>query len=354
MNLVMFRFFINSNLGLPNNVGFKMKCNSQLIIVTAKSNKIVSHIPFSGKDVNWADKEDAYRSELTIYNQKDEQMVLQEIFIGKDDKFKYGYRQHSISNILEIVFEEDIQKPIKDNQSEYINKAKEYLIHFIDIYRYSTQIGFAINPRSIVSPLVDILVCKETCISDVNQKELNFVDFTFEIASETPNANVFDSFSISPDILNRLADHLSTGYIIEVHEKLIVDAREKAFVHKDYPLSIVLIETAFETYTKKKLIELCKLRGINTLQTRFHNQYEPFQDAIESGNIIGDLLKRYLNSILSISIENTSEYRSWKNNAYEKRNKIVHNGYYSYGFTDAELAFNSTIAMMDYLKAVSV
>lgn len=355
MNLVKCRFFIMINLGLPIE-SFKMKYNSKQILVTAEKNKIASYVPFKCTNIDWENikDKDTYKSELTIHNQKDEKMILQEIYINKDDNFKYGFKQYSVSNIIEVDFEEDSCKPFNviENQTQYIRTAKEYLIHFIDIYRYSTQLGFITNPRSIVSPLVQMLICKDSIFEDLGSKELNFTNLTSQITTEIVNGDVFNSYELPTYMLDKFAQKLSIGYELKLYEKFIVNSREQCFVYKDYPLSIVLIETAFETFIKGKLIGLCTMHNIKTLPTSYKPyNYISYKDAIDSGNIVADLLKRYIKLIIKRSIDlNSTQYKSWKKDAYKKRNEIVHNGFYKYGQSDAELAFESTIALMDYIN----
>ncbi|WPC42369.1 hypothetical protein [Clostridium sp. JS66] len=357
MNLILCRFFINMNLGIPGTRGLQMNYDSKKIIFLVNSNKIATHVPFKGINVNWNNVKDGYRSDLFIYNKEGKKMLLQEIFIGNDDRFKYGYKQYGISNIIDVIFEEDVSKPYSnnDNLKEYTRIAKEYLIHFIDMYRYSTQIEFIANPRTIVSPLVSILTCEDSSIECLCKEGSDFKDFTIQVESESANINVFESFKLSNEALDKLQYHLQTDYKIELYEKLIIESKEKAFVYKDYSLSIVLVETAVETFTKKKLIDVCSIHNINTLPLHYrNNQHVHFEEAIESGNIISDLLKGYVNSILGISVHLTNEYKAWKKDTYEKRNKIVHNGISSYGFSDSELAFNSAVSFINYLKKILV
>jgi hypothetical protein len=354
----MCRFLINTNLGIPADKGLKMICDEKEIIFKIIKNNITSFIPFKGNEVNWLDTEDAFKSELS-FSSESEEIILQEIYIGLNDKFDYGYNQHSISNIAEVIFEENPLKPFSepDNHAEYSKIAKKYLDNFIDIYRYFTSNGYIMNPKYFVSPLVDMLICKGYSIKDIEKtdeiKNLCFKSTAFQIQSEPPYPNVFNSFILTNDLMDKFSYYLKSDYKLDLYQKIILDAREKVFIFKDYPLSIVLIETAFEAFTRKLLIELCTELEINTLYSKYKKSDVPFEEAIESGNIIADLLKGYLDTLLNIRIEDTSEFKAWNEDACKKRNKIVHRGINSYRYNDAETAFTSTITFIDYIINIS-
>lgn len=75
------------------------------------------------------------------------------------------------------------------------------------------------------------------------------------------------------------------------------------------------------------------------------------QVAIEEGNVQNDLF-RFVNHIANTDVKTSTEYSDWYNDAYQKRNKIVHRG--ERGATESEAAKSaaSTQKFMAYLKTL--
>ncbi|AGK96625.1 hypothetical protein [Clostridium pasteurianum] len=359
MNLIMFKFFIDFNLGLPTSA-FIMRLDNKNICINCEKYNTLNYQTFTSLNIDWEkDKENTRILESNAINKNGDKYLNRQIFFKLDEPFKYGYKDYITSNILVIVFEEYQDHDVTTSEGLEYNyeKAKLFFEKFINKYRLVSNFSFIPNPNSLKLPLIEILICKNKSIKNVYAKEaLPFTHLDIKTVLENPFVKGHTD-SLHPDdkTLNTLVSKLNQCEDIQLYDKLLLDAKEQAFVKKDYPLCIVLCETAFETFLQYELKKACVKNHIKMLLTYYkrRKKFRPYKLAIENGNVKKDLLTNYLNFIFKVKIESTIEYINWDKNAYKKRNNIIHNGILNFNLKDAENAFTTTMSFIKYIKKLS-
>lgn len=350
MGIIACRFFIKSNLLIPDNLAFRGSMDSRDYCVAVNKRNVSSKQSFSELLDGWNNDSEALRSELTLYNDKNESFVSQEIYLGTTDIFKHGYIEHDMANIILVMFDDENNSfTLEERKNDCTNIAAKILHNFIDVYRYSSQIGTIPNAKNLISPLIELTKCDGKSLSEYDD-DCTFRQFDFNI-SEQMRQGIFNGAEVGNDILNKFAINLLNDKKIEIYEKFIVDAREQAFVKKDYCMSIVLIETAFETYLKHVLQFYCAEKGILSLESPFKKgRMINYINAISNSNVKNDILYNYFVEVVKLRTKDTQEFKNWNRNTYKVRNKIVHNGDNHYGIAEAEEAFVATIKFMEYIS----
>lgn len=356
MNLIMFKFFIDFNLGLPTEQ-FAMKLDDKNVIINCQKYDTLNCQTFTSLDTNWAkDKENTKVIESKAINKNGEKYLNREIFINTNESFKYGYRDYITSNILVMVFEEykNYNIMIPEGLEYHYEKAKLFFKDFINRYRLVTNFQFIPNPNSFDLPLIEVSICKNKSIQNIYAKEsLNFTYLTYKGKLDDPFIKGHTDY-IHPDCrtLNSLVKNLNQCEEIQLYDELLLNAKEQAYVKKDYSLCIVLCETAFETFLQFKLKEICIKKRITNLKTYYRGKENSisYKSAIEKGNVKENLLKGYINFIFTINIEDTDEYKNWDKNSYKKRNDIIHKGFLNFKLKDAQDAFYHTLTFMNFIK----
>ncbi|MGB3366185.1 MAG: hypothetical protein WBA54_01730 [Acidaminobacteraceae bacterium] len=348
MGIIGCRFFIKSNLLIPDNLAFMGKLNDRKYCVAVNKKNVRTKQSFGELLDEWNDPE-TIRSEFWLFNNKEEKRISQEIYFNQADIFKYGYIEHDTANIILVMFDDEENTfTHQERHEECVNISMNILHNFIDVYRLSSQIGNIPNAKNLISPFVQLSQCIDNKLSEYDD-ECNFQQFAFRV-NEKNRQGFFNSIEVGDEILNIFANNLLKDKKIEVYEKLIVDAREQAFVKKDYSMSIVLIETAFETYLKFIFQKYCFKKNILALESPFEKKCKiNYIKAISNSNVKKDILNNYFVNIIKLETKKTIEFENWNNKAYKRRNEIIHSGKNNYGIIEAEEAFKSTIEFMNFI-----
>lgn len=135
---------------------------------------------------------------------------------------------------------------------------------------------------------------------------------------------------------------LHVGNNGNISEQILLKAKDE-MMNGNYSLSIILSETAFETYMQNILINICKYKGINELAVGKNSSLKNCNEVIMNGNIKEHLIKRYLKSMINFNVGKLKEYTLWHEYTYDVKNEIVQSSNIRLTKKSAEKALNMTI-----------
>lgn len=114
--------------------------------------------------------------------------------------------------------------------------------------------------------------------------------------------------------LTEIKKMLEENTKIPIYDELILNSKNHLFY--DSPrLAVIEANTAFEVFVNILIYSGYKKKNYAT---------EKIENILETP--FSNLLKDHIRQVTSCDFENTAEYNNWKDNAYEIRNKIIHEG----------------------------
>ena len=128
----------------------------------------------------------------------------------------------------------------------------------------------------------------------------------------------------------------------------MMDAAVESVHRSDYDLAIVYMGTAFEVFSQNLLLDYCQKNSVTQLPS---TSWATPQQAIENGNVQSDLL-RYVQHLSKTDPKTSSAHGTWKTDAYNKRNAIVHRGVKGATQSEAVKACDAINAFMAYLRSL--
>jgi hypothetical protein len=155
--------------------------------------------------------------------------------------------------------------------------------------------------------------------------------------------------------LEQFANYVNTGYVLAPSQRLILRAKEQAQIFHNYDLSILVVGTAFEVGVREILTSACESRQVKVLSRRrgrgkkAPTERRNYRDAIEKGDLKSDLLD-YVAQLGGDNGRGGSAYSAWVEHSYNTRNAIVHQGKQGFGDGDADKAFTSAVAYLEFLR----
>lgn len=353
MAICMFRFLFDIKLGLPEMERFNIHHQGITCIISTKIVKGSNITSYSRDNYSWITKnkeEDRQVEEINISGKfKGDLELLRCVKYFKNrDIFSGGLIEPSSFTIFEILFEIPNRKYLEkeENMTSLKEKATKILVYFIDAYRLVSQ------ESDVYVPAIHEAKIFEVLYSDSNFKQERCTFSTFSRNHYWGRIPRPDKEVLSPDKINKLSEFLKNDTRISIHERLLLDAKEQSILNKNYEVSILKINTAFEVFMQNLLINACHMLNYKELPVG-RGKLELLDrkncvEAILEGSIVNDLLKKYLYIILgSKSITTVSEYNKWHEHTYEKRNKIIHGGLSNISEEDAMLAFKSTTSLIN-------
>jgi len=342
---LMYRLYVGMNFGMPENISFKMIYKTIEVNFQFKRKKFVSHNPYEGDGKDWKVHTGTVMS-VSVPKSDGSNEVFQEFYVEDGNVFKHGYKIHGVNNFVDIIFP---RVSIKSEENR--NFAFACFTRFREIYQVTTGFGHRESSHHVSLPITEIY-------EGVQNKDTSFTFYKSspEFAYPLPDLEAFEDFQLTREQIDKVANRIAIDKDLEIYQKLVCDAQRQYAKNKDYPLSIVIIGTAFEAHVQKSLSELCKSKNIKKLKARGKNI--PVHEAISKGNI-GILIKEYLNQLCTSQpkVEATNEYKNWYRDAYLARNKIIHRGERNFSEDDAKKAFtaaNDLMILINKLVAKSV
>ncbi len=161
---------------------------------------------------------------------------------------------------------------------------------------------------------------------------------------------------ISQSELSELGRLLGSGQPVELHHRLLLDAKEQAFVHHQPDLAVVLIGTAFDVFLQHKIVEAADALGYTDLPLDPKKakksqpvQRAPVTEAVARGGVQERLL-RYVEMLTKKTLLGTRIHNDWFDRAFNVRNRVIHKGFRALQQADAQQAFEATNAYMRFIE----
>lgn len=346
----MFRYYFDINLAIPKDRGFHINLNGRnafLRFITIEGEKITSFT--TGTYVWLTGEEDDVKHYLVKgITQNNKKIPIRQYCINeKEGLNKSGIIDKMKYTIVEVMFNIEDHEKLDDDKflKKIKNDIRDYLDYFTDVYRLATQdMSFEKNVLDR-TPIIEILTKEEKfdLSKEIIEGKCKFHKRIIDWSQAPSNYN--------KPILNKqqlkIIGDLLQNKQIRLSEKILIDAKEEAHINKNYEVSVILSQNAFEVFVQNILIESCKILGIKKLQGR--NKKKNFKEAITNGNIRRDLLKKYLTKIIGENLSGGKHYNRWYNNAYSLRNDIIHKGKYKVSSEEAKNAF---LAVRNFINII--
>lgn len=352
MGICMFRYLFDIKIGLPEMVGFNVKHEGIDCLVSIKIVKGANITSYSRDNFSWITKTNAEDKQIEQFDingdfKGDLKLLRRVKYYKNRDVFSGGLIEPSSFTVFEVLFEIPDRRYLEkeENMASLNEKAAKILIYFIDMYRLVSQESDVYIPAVHETKIFEVLYSDSNTIHEqVTFSTLLRKHYWGRVPS--PDKEVLDQ-----DKMNKFIEYLNNDIKIPLHEQLLLDAREQSIVNKNYEVSILKINTAFEVFMQNLLIQACHVLNIKELPVgggKLETQdRKKSEEAILDGSI-NDLLKKYLYIVLgSKRITSISEYNKWNENTYKVRNGIIHNGLLSVTEEEAMMAFNSTVSLMN-------
>jgi len=227
----------------------------------------------------------------------------------------------------------------EDNIDEFTfkNRISNNLNHFINIYRLITQdpyvfkIDFELDLyiRDIrMASLPENL--KDRTISEIleNLDNIEFPDYIGqgrkEILRVNHLADIWPGEDLNNDFLENFRNVVVNKYEMPLHYELILTAQFH-LKKKDYHISIILSETAFEVYIEELLRQIFLSEGKTDSEIKdllvFNGSYGSHNNRLQYLDRISiekfNCIDRFIGSV---------EYSNWRDDLYILRNDIIHRG----------------------------
>ena len=344
MDLCLLRFALPFNLCLPDGKCYYFREAGQLVTVRTSTRLGSRILNYERDSTDWIGKEKA-----EIHDgqpQSPETRVMSFKIFEPIKDFSGGIVVDTDYTVLDLIFE-DITGAVLHTYKEW---AIGVVRGFVDKFRIAAnrgwigEFGRTMDIQVILGGKAhDAILIDGSLTAEFDTKDtiLELLHPSLYGRRQNPlNADELAAFE------SRLASHQG----IALHESLFLEAAVQNVQHKNHDLAIVHIETAFEVFLQSLLIDHCE-RNPTLVLPGNKAQTQGNQVAIEEGNIQNDLF-RFVNHISNIDVKISQEYNKWYNDAYLKRNRIVHRG--ERGATESEVvkAGESTQQLMEYLKTL--
>lgn len=347
----MTRYFLPIGLRLPKEHEFKIKSYNEWATIVCKDLEGVSMESLVQDSTKWMyEGEDNLQLELICFDKDKEGIKPLNIFFDDKDKIMpVGYRKIAEHVMINVIVE--VSDNIKGNKLMIARrKADSILIRFLQVYR----VCFSERNLPIVSikdsHIVQQFKANKTYHQE-NSKKYEFEFINTQVQWDDPFRKGLSKKLIANDKVDSFSRALELERRINIYEELLVQAKEQAILYNNYSLSIVLSQSAFETFFQQELIMRCQCTGVKKLPTNKGDR--EYIEAISSGNIISDLMKKYYPLLHNnYKIIGSREYREWFDNTYLKRNQVIHRGERIENEEVAKRGFMAVQKLMDKIRQV--
>lgn len=353
MALCVFRFFFDINITFSPEVYFYSTINDDIDVLLRfhriKGKKILS----CSDNLDWInDQNESFF--IGAPNEDGKQIPFRQFKKKLDGDLSFsGIIDEACYTIIEVIFKINDISLLHDNH--YKEQKQKWILqnvltNFIDNYTAVTE-DVSFSRRVIFQPLfVDVLgVREEHRFPNAFIDKIELKKFGVQITWQNPYSTGYIKRNISLEQIEVIRNRLDHHVEVKLFEKLLLDAKEQAFISKNYDMSIILIENAFEVFLQSILIECCKAKKVQKLfkGKSKHQKDIDYIEAISNGNVQEDLIKNYLKFLTGRSIAGGREYNAWYSFTYEKRNDIIHKGKHGNTEDAAKKAFESTVNLIN-------
>lgn len=357
-----FRFALDCNLALPNDILFRINVDNKSAFCRFNSKKANKILTFNFDDYRWLDKSILEKREYNIKRIMGERVdgtkVPIRYFYSKKngDAFSGGVKDDITYSLCEVLFNIKTTDYINDQRKldELQKWVLNVIVEFCDVYRLITsEMTFT---RSCIydSPIVEVLISDDPIKFDSPNGILQFKSHLESLSWNDPNITGHEKIEVPKELILRIHEFLEKGEKLEVYHRLILDAKEQAILRNNHDLSVVLIENAFEVFLQSWLISLCEKNNVLQLPIgKKKDIKKDYQEAILNGNVREDLLHNYVKILTGKNPAGSSLYNKWFECAYRLRNDIVHKGKYETTSEQSYSAYKATMNFIVYLEKLT-
>lgn len=329
---------LKKHLSLPNDSFFNFEVNGRLVgiqITTVQGETIYSY----ADSLSWLDNQSGLRVEVSAKKSGKKEKTLK-VYFSELGLIQKGYVQPNKFTIVDLYFEQDSGEIFKDKKDE--EKIKEWIEACLDYFvSHYLEVGCDNDIPKIYLSDVPIITLHLSENYEFSKKGVSG-DFSFYqnkfICYETERSgHLKDDF---PEEWCRLLQgKLESNKTVPIFNQLLIDAKRQCFHYNNQELSIILCESAFETFVSKRLLNYCEAKSIGELGLgKGKNRRSiPIYEFTEKSNI-SEFLSA-VSEVSSINIKAGVEHLEWMKHAYDVRNRIVHRGKTGHTKDEAKKAF---------------
>jgi hypothetical protein len=231
-------------------------------------------------------------------------------------------------------------------ETKWIQDCVTFLLdHYLAITSDNDIPRFSLKSASIVTLYT---ATKYEFASNKVEAKLQFNRHIFN--SESPEKTGHLKELIPGDWIAELQTRLASGVPVSIYERLLIDAKRQTFYAEEHELSIILAETAFETFVSLELKKFCDKSAIRELDVGSGKKKAkiPVEKVLENESISN--LLSHITAVTQVKVKANKEHKSWHDFAYAPRNLIVHRGAKGFNAADAQKAFSAIIRYMNFIR----
>jgi len=249
-------------------------------------------------------------------------------YFGDESPWVGGTVEYVRYTRLEVVFEvEDLEELENASAFEDLRAWVAGAVqNFVDLYRMAAQ------EDDVMRPSAYDLTYVVPFVADGYSVDLDGCEASFHlhkpITTWRPlNVSGHGKPELASDKFELLRDMVRHGYVLPLHYRLLLDAKEQAHIYQQYNLAVVLLSTAFEAFLRERLAQVCPVQKVSFLQSpaspKKQGKFLPFLDAIDRGSVKEDLLT-YVEQLSGRRVRDSAEHSIWDRDAFKARNRIAH------------------------------
>ena len=348
MELCLLKFASSFNLALPEGKVYWFHESGRIVAVrtTTKQGALIfsyekGHTEWMNEttSIHHSQTDDPSQCRVLSFNIAE---PIQDLKGGLIDEIDY--------TVFDVIFE-DVAGHFANNLGVYKDWATHVIQGFLNTYRLAMNRGWIGEFGRPLRPQIVLAATASQYMFEFEKLDATFV-FLTKLAFDVrhPSLSGRDIVPPNEEQLRAFKERLKCGDSPALHEMILMEAAVQNVRLGNYDLSIIHIETAFEVFLQNLLIAQCSKNATRVLPTNKATKFGN-QTAIEEGNIQGDLL-RFVDFFTGGTVKTGAEYHNWYNDAYLKRNAIVHRGMRGSSEADVTKACDSTNAFMSHLKAL--
>ena len=256
---------------------------------------------------------------------------------------------------LHVTFEVSPPSPEGDEQrqKDFTKTALKVAGQFINVYRELAGDPDISSPSEYDSPGIEICVSTGGYVFE----EDGYVNGQFRLLSRTVQWDSLEKTGrekpilLTQEQLDNLSQRLKEDTGFPLYTELLLNGKEYAFLHRNCRMSVVAVQSAFEVFLQRRLLDEYSIRGISEITVRQDggSVKKPVEEVIPSASV-RELLETYWKKLCGKSVKANQKYQRWHKEAYERRNQIIHSGRLEVSESDARNAFEATLEYMNYLE----
>ena len=356
MPLCIFKWAIHNHIALPSKNDFFATIDGRKTVLRFETMDGANLFSYTGEDYFWLTEPSRIKFHPVLSVPDYNDVVFRRIYAEDDTNlFSGGISDPTKYSLVNLFFEIEDERVIGDDIIflHYREWSAKVYNDFINLYAAITgDITISkLNPTEL--PSVMVWTTNKYNITDI-PLETNFHIYNgkAEITWRNPSKTGQIKIEAAQEDVNKLAERWYNNYRLAPFEQLLIDAKEQSLFRGNHDISIIIGETAFETFVQGRLIAASEQRQRTTFPNKIGEKAKNihYRRAIEGGNI--HTLFWYIKLLTTRDVTHFPEYRLWKDKAYQLRNELIHRGGRGYNESQAEDAFNAVSNFITAIKQV--